>query len=890
MLDFCMVRFALLTILGAVGAWGQTALVDLSLIGTGSGQGLPGEVSGHLSAATLLAAGEQDTTKIPLAEVNIVGRPTSTVIILVPSKNINDGLYYEDSSPVLSNQGRSGTAQLLQGGGDFAKASGTLSYQLTCTQTCFAGNGLPVSDIFLFSFSASGPLTLPEQIAEDIFPNIIPSPYLYENWSWPITAPTLMDSDGQVIVQLPAGIQPSSNDDDLRPAGRAVAEATSSSYSQPFTLVPPWQPVPSTYSAIATCPGLPACFATIPAPTGIEPPFTNTPIEVDLNLANLPTGVYQSNVALTVTPGGSTAPPSTENTLFTFVVGNGAVALNLSETGLQFQTVQAGPSLPPHAITVSSAGPAISYSATASTLSGGDWLSVTQGSGTASSSASSFFDANVNPAGLTPGSYFGRVDISAPSAATASQSVEVELTVAAAPAATLVNSLSGLIFVAAENTNPSPQSISVSTLSPTPISVVAQASGDNEATWLTVSGAAQMLQTTQPITETLSVNTKGLTPGVYNGTMYVGVQATGSDYPVTATLVVTPQVGTACTPTQLLPVLTSLAANFEYQTALPVPVAVQIVDDCGTPLNAGVVQASFSTGDPAVTMLPVRNGLWTGTWTPRGLAGGPASVGIGAQSAAGLQGGTSAAGTLDPNAMATVVTPGGILNAANPVLGAPLAPGEFVSIYGSNLAPSQASSGSYPLQTTLVGTQVLLGGQPLPLQFVSPGQINAVVPFGTPMNGTEQLLISQNGRYAPPETVVVATTAPAVFTQSENGRGAGVIEVYRSDGTVYETSPSNPASAGDSLALYCSGLGPVSPAVADGVAASTVTLSQTVNTVTATIGGQPAEVKFAGLAPDYAGVYQVNLIVPAGVAAGTAVPLVLSVGGVSSSPVTVTIQ
>ncbi len=62
------------------------------------------------------------------------------------------------------------------------------------------------------------------------------------------------------------------------------------------------------------------------------------------------------------------------------------------------------------------------------------------------------------------------------------------------------------------------------------------------------------------------------------------------------------------------------------------------------------------------------------------------------------------------------------------------------------------------------------------------------------------------------------------------------------------------------------------------------------NTVTASIGGLPAQVSFAGLAPGFAGLYQVNVTVPAGVTAGASVPVILTAAGFSSAPVTVAIQ
>jgi uncharacterized protein (TIGR03437 family) len=289
-------------------------------------------------------------------------------------------------------------------------------------------------------------------------------------------------------------------------------------------------------------------------------------------------------------------------------------------------------------------------------------------------------------------------------------------------------------------------------------------------------------------------------------------------------------------------------------------------------------------------MTPLGDGQWAGTWSPHGIAGGVVSIGISAQSTTGLAGSTSAAGTLDPNPTATVVSPGGIVNAASLVSGAPIAPGEFISIFGSNLAPSTAVSPSYPYLTTLAGTQVLLGGKPLPLEFVSTGQINALVPYGALVNGFGDLLVAQNGAYSLVESLVVAPANPAVFTQSQSGQGAGVIVVVKADGTQFEASAAHPASVGDALVIYCSGLGAVSPAVADGAAAPLATLSRTVSPVTVTVGGQSAQVLFAGLAPGFAGLYQVNIVVPAGVTPGANVPVILTTAGFSSAPVTVAIQ
>ena len=104
-------------------------------------------------------------------------------------------------------------------------------------------------------------------------------------------------------------------------------------------------------------------------------------------------------------------------------------------------------------------------------------------------------------------------------------------------------------------------------------------------------------------------------------------------------------------------------------------------------------------------------------------------------------------------------------------------------------------------------------------------------------------------------------------------------------------TPSAPAKSGDVLVIYCNGLGAVSPAVPSGTAAPpNGPLSRTVNPMTVTIGGIAARVDFAGLAPGYPDLYQVNTVVPAGVAAGGAVPVVLSIAGQRSPPVTIAIR
>jgi len=98
------------------------------------------------------------------------------------------------------------------------------------------------------------------------------------------------------------------------------------------------------------------------------------------------------------------------------------------------------------------------------------------------------------------------------------------------------------------------------------------------------------------------------------------------------------------------------------------------------------------------------------------------------------------------------------------------------------------------------------------------------------------------------------------------------------------------ATAGDTLVIYCTGLGEVNPSIVAGTPAPVSPLSHTVNTVTATMGGIAANVQFAGLTPGFAGLYQVNAVVPTGVTPGNQVPLILTAAGQSSVAVTIAVH
>ena len=159
----------------------------------------------------------------------------------------------------------------------------------------------------------------------------------------------------------------------------------------------------------------------------------------------------------------------------------------------------------------------------------------------------------------------------------------------------------------------------------------------------------------------------------------------------------------------------------------------------------------------------------------------------------------------------------------------------------------------------LDGVQVLINDVPAPIYYVSPTQISVIVPYETSYS-IAQIQVKNGGVSSNPVTLFVNKTAPGVFTQSEDGLGLGAV-LHSNFSLVTE---SHPAQIGETVQVYLTGLGDVVPAVADGVAGPSSPLSLTTNTIAASIGGVTATVTFAGLAPGFAGLYQVNLVVPTG--------------------------
>lgn len=205
--------------------------------------------------------------------------------------------------------------------------------------------------------------------------------------------------------------------------------------------------------------------------------------------------------------------------------------------------------------------------------------------------------------------------------------------------------------------------------------------------------------------------------------------------------------------------------------------------------------------------------------------------------------------------------------------------GEWVSIYGTNLAGGVATwSGNFP--TSLSGTSVTVDGKPAYLWYVSPTQINLQAPDDSATGQVPVVVTTANGTAS--STVTLAQFAPS-FSLFDSQHVAGLIATA---GGYTALGSANPAKAGDTIELFAYGLGPTNPAVPSGKAFTGA--APTTNPVTVLINNVSVTPTFAGLSS--AGLYQINLTIPAGLGTGD-VSLVATVGGVQTqSGVVISLQ
>jgi uncharacterized protein (TIGR03437 family) len=210
--------------------------------------------------------------------------------------------------------------------------------------------------------------------------------------------------------------------------------------------------------------------------------------------------------------------------------------------------------------------------------------------------------------------------------------------------------------------------------------------------------------------------------------------------------------------------------------------------------------------------------------------------------------------TLTPSTgPAQEVTGATVVNAASVALG-DIAPGEIITIFGSGFDPKQ--------------TQLLFDGKPATTFYIGSSQINALTPANLMPNSTTQVSITVAGATMTTLPSNVVSAMPGIFTV---GGGIGQAAAINEDGTV--NSASNPAARGSVIVLYATGQG------------------KDLSPVSLTIGGYTAALQYAGPAPGFQGLMQINAQIPGGFLVPGILPVVLSIGNASSQDgVTIAVQ
>ncbi|HME08057.1 MAG TPA: hypothetical protein VKG25_13460, partial [Bryobacteraceae bacterium] len=622
------------------------------------------------------------------------------------------------------------------------------------------------------------------------------------------------------------------------------------------------------YFAAEVLPG--ASWLSVDPPSGRATLSAAAIFAVTANPAGLAAGVYSGRIALSSLTVGSLIVS------VTMIVSTNRSAILLSQDGVSFRAVAGGGVLPSRNIGVLTlGGGALQFSAETSTVTGGNWLTT---AASADQSGAPSIDVFANQGGLAAGTYYGLVKVRSPGAANTPQVTTAVLQVLPAGsdlgAELAPNALTFNATAGAES--PGSQTVALYGLSAKPKAYVAS-SADS---FLQFSPAAALVTPDRPSLLVVQPFTNSLAPGTYHSS--ITLQFDDSRVRIIGvTIVVTGETARAanararprqdtsavCQPTQLIPAVTSLGSGFSVPGGWPVPIQAQVQDDCGTPLAAGSVIAEFNNGDPAVALLPLASGRWDGTWLTRGPAAG-VTMTIRATSAnRQLTGSQQVLGGFDSNQQPPAIADGGITDAASNISFGPLTPGGLINIGGSFLSDVTATATAVPYGERLGDTSVVMGDNLMPIATVDASKVTAIIPYGIPVNAQQQVLVLRANAYSLPVQVNLAAVSPAIFTT--NGSQGMIL-----DGKGNVIGPGNAAKAGDSITIWCTGLGELQPMVTAGDSGPATSTLMT--PVSLSIGGQAAAIQFSGLAPQLVGIYFVQATVPSGVATGDQVPVALS--------------
>jgi uncharacterized protein (TIGR03437 family) len=631
--------------------------------------------------------------------------------------------------------------------------------------------------------------------------------------------------------------------------------------SSQFTAIGMGLPTPFTVSVSTSNGGnwLSATPASSTANTNWIATCTNgNDITVSGNPAGLPAGTYQG--MLTIVPMEINPLPTQLPVTMTVApqaqISASAASFQLSPGNYATKQVQVASTNDPQPVTLG-----------VSTATGTNWMTVSPSSGMTPFTATLTLDSSAFPYS----SDTGTLTIQGPANT-------LSIPVSAYGASAFTPSTSALQFLVQQGTVPTPQVTQI---------LGAPAAAVLTSTVKTFDGVPWLSVQQVPGTESVSVNVNptGLAPGSYNG--FVLVTAPGvtgiAEIQVSLVLWAAPPPPLTFSPSSINvtmgPYDTVLQQGVTISAGnLPLTFSVEAVTADGGNWLSVPAPYSPATLPYLLGLAELRNNLAPGTYTGFVTVSAPS----GSSNVASLP----VTLTVEPAPQPNVPTPQRyivplvthVLNGASQTVRT-IAPGEFLTIFGQGLGPFIPSSlvvgPDGKVATTLSGVEVSIGGLLAPLLYVSPTQVNAIVPYEV-SGDSASISVSYGGATIPAGSYPVATAMPGVFTAGSLGIGQGA--VLNQDGSV--NSAANPAARGSTVQIFGTGGGTTQPgSVTGSIVANGLNLAAP---VAVSIGGASAMVTYAGSAPgEVAGLMQVNAAVPTGIPTGSA-PLIVSVGGTPS--------
>ena len=396
--------------------------------------------------------------------------------------------------------------------------------------------------------------------------------------------------------------------------------------------------------------------------SGTVTPASPASLSVTVTRGMLPVGTYSGTITVSSTTTGQVVIIPV-----ILAVNPAPQRILLSQTGLTFTAVAQGGAAIPQSIGILNTGSgSMTWSATAATLSGGNWLSLSDNAGTVNQPFLdvSFSDVSVNAQSLASGQYFGSVQVTALGASNSPQSVLVVLNVLPAgsnPGPQLRPT--GLVFTGvAGGVNAGSQTVTVANVTSGPVTYGSSVTYVNAGNWIKYLPANATVTPNTPAQITVQPDFTNLGTGVFRAALTLAFDD-GSIRNVSILGVVAPPGTTpagrresslvrsgsseqtsACTPTKLLPIFTQLGTGPSVSTGWPVAVVSDVIDDCGNPMTSGSVVVSFTDGDPPLSMISLGNGQWSGTWTPQ--SSNPAGVTVSSGTAGEFDGKPSNSGRI----------------------------------------------------------------------------------------------------------------------------------------------------------------------------------------------------------------------------------------------------